>query len=389
MAICSFILENEIYDASLYPVILNTMRAIVEQQDELECYFYHSRHFCILSQVERLCVEAVLTLRKEYPRKTILFTAVEELLTGSEPVNEVSLDNCWLDRIVQIPCLITRRTMFQDLRRIMRAMLRDSDYVITYVYPQFQSVLAPQFADAKQCKHLTVCDVTNPDTHRFLQQCMTQLPEEQQESMRLRLQGLTYKAIGQQMNRPEYQAHDLVGKAGFALKKMTEQRYAAMEENHYVGRLRLLQPISRDYRDPREPSGTCGIIGFYNGDAVDRSFTDLFSHAFAFMGRCTIDRFLLESGKDTEAFTLYLDVLHRDYNKDIPFEILPDLGTKKANQEAMIQQSDMLICNSRSRKGLKQALQQAAKEKPMLIIDLGQQAEIIVRPDFLQRKKKK
>ena len=191
MIVCSFLGHETVYDTRAYERLLEAAERIVQENDEVDFWYYRlamarksSKDFF------NMCCAAVLELKTRHPEKTIHFTRViwrtlEPDFIASLQRHKTAIPTCLIDKVISPPPF-TDPKINEDIvhisENIERWIIRQSDHIISYVYAGF-SGLENQLLDAARNGSAVIHDITDSRTAAYITKnanalCGRGLPED-------------------------------------------------------------------------------------------------------------------------------------------------------------------------------------------------------------------
>lgn len=396
MVTCSFLSDIcNLYDAGLKDRLIEKVEQILESNDAVEFYFTK------LDPFELYCLFAVLEVKRLYKQKHIILTYVTKNFT--EEKNDLTdtdpLPILIFDRVLLIPCEAKDK---QDKKgsckyNLSRAVIQNSDYVISREYPLLYKSSNQLFKYAQSREKVKIMDVCGESTYEYIHICLQELPEEERVLMEELEAGRTYKEIGEERSLTVSKVQTRCAAAEKNLRKKVFARYESLAPRE------------------RKPNLNCGILQIDNNHDPVLQTAILFEKIVNRLLRDfnTTD-FLIEQSQCTSTFSVLLKfILKKLYLKGNQIHVVadsmdisqPDLDRLKQKCQPfydgvivpssqaiddiacreIIDRSDILICNLSTENAVTNMIREVSESKPILVIDLSKQASVIVDPDFLKR----
>lgn len=158
MKVCTFLGDPfRIYD-EVTQRIEEALEEILAAHGEMELYFPGW-----FGEFPRACAAAALRVKGRHPDRIVTLTLAVSAQWQEEPAA-----CCVFDRIIRIPVLENSPDMGRH--RLLQAILRRCDCLISYVYLELRGEEAQILSSVRRRRRLTVLDVTDPDTAAYLKE---------------------------------------------------------------------------------------------------------------------------------------------------------------------------------------------------------------------------
>ena len=151
MKVCTFLGDPfRIYD-EVTQRIEEALEEILAAHGEMELYFHGW-----FGEFPRACAAAALRVKGRHPDRIVTLTLAVSAQWQEEPAA-----CCVFDRIIRIPVLENSPDMGRH--RLLQAILRRCDCLISYVYLELRGEEAQILSSVRRRRRLTVLDVTDPE----------------------------------------------------------------------------------------------------------------------------------------------------------------------------------------------------------------------------------
>ena len=215
MKVCTFLGDPfRIYD-EVTQRIEEALEEILAAHGEMELYFPGW-----FGEFPRACAAAALRVKGRHPDRIVALT-----LAVSAQWQEDPAACCVFDRIIRIPVLENSPDMGRH--RLLQAILRRCDCLISYVYLELRGEEAQILSSVRRRRRLTVLDVTDPDTAAYLKEHIRALPREE----RLVFQAgdrVQRRAVSEELGISTASLSKMAYKTRVALLKQLIARYEMM-----------------------------------------------------------------------------------------------------------------------------------------------------------------
>ena len=272
MVTCSFLGHSRIYDVGLYSGILKAVGRVVKQAAEIEFLFDGQTQF------HSLCLCAVLETRQRNPEKRVKITFIsrtdiEEQERRYPGVN--GLPSCIFDKIIKLPeltCPMDKAHI--EWRRERRELVDRSDFLVCYEYPDLWDDGLEIYKHALRCPTLTVFNVANDKTARYIKDSIARLETKQQYVMQAVKNGKSYGALSAEFGVSSGTIREKDRRARRSLRLYAEERYRQLDAGY------------------KSPPVICAVVLPARMDEVDeRRFRQVVAFLTKYMG---VDKFLVE-----------------------------------------------------------------------------------------------
>lgn len=191
---CSFLGHSELYDLGLFERVKQAVYSVVRKNGETEFLFqndYYPFYF--------LCLAAVLEVKARFSHKSVTITFIgEKNELPDRWLNILSgglFPPCVFDRQIVLPT--TDGTRFvQEWKKADREIIRLSDYLICYIYPDLGDSFNDLYKFAVRQSRTTLLNVAATETAQFIRENITQLTTIQQYIIYELENGKSYSSIG-------------------------------------------------------------------------------------------------------------------------------------------------------------------------------------------------
>ena len=215
MKVCTFLGDPfRIYD-EVTQRIEEALEEILAAHGEMELYFPGW-----FGEFPRACAAAALRVKGRHPDRIVTLTLAVSAQWQEEPAA-----CCVFDRIIRIPVLENSPDMGRH--RLLQAILRRCDCLISYVYLELRGEEAQILSSVRRRRRLTVLDVTDPDTAAYLKEHIRALPREE----RLVFQAgdrVQRRAVSEELGISTASLSKMAYKTRVALLKQLIARYEMM-----------------------------------------------------------------------------------------------------------------------------------------------------------------
>ena len=215
MKVCTFLGDPfRIYD-EVTQRIEEALEEILAAHGEMELYFHGW-----FGEFPRACAAAALRVKGRHPDRIVTLTLAVSAQWQEEPAV-----CCVFDRIIRIPVLENSPDMGRH--RLLQAILRRCDCLISYVYLELRGEEAQILSSVRRRRRLTVLDVTDPDTAAYLKEHIRALPREE----RLVFQAgdrVQRRAVSEELGISTASLSKMAYKTRVALLKQLIARYEMM-----------------------------------------------------------------------------------------------------------------------------------------------------------------
>lgn len=248
MTTCSFLCQTPIVDHHFYTHLQRAVFALVREHDEIE-FIFRQEH-----GAEKLIIFcALLEAKQAFLDKRIHISLCCSPLRSTEErfLNCVFPDYMYY-RIYYYPFNLDDLLSSHSVSAMLRAdrwLLRQTDYVISYWYPDLQA--DNQAYRAVQHSRAKIIHLTQPETLHFIHDSISRLSPEQQETKILLLAGVTQKALCEEYHVSKTTMTSRIYRISKALREFAVER---MQGHHWVDVLTqpmlcsvLLESISESY----------------------------------------------------------------------------------------------------------------------------------------------
>lgn len=191
------------------------LEEILAAHEEVELYFPGW-----FGEFPRACAAAALRVKGRHPDRIVTLTLAVSAQWQEEPAA-----CCVFDRIIRIPVLENSPDMGRH--RLLQAILRRCDCLISYVYLELRGEEAQILSSVRRRRRLTVLDVTDPDTAAYLKEHIRALPREE----RLVFQAgdrVQRRAVSEELGISTASLSKMAYKTRVALLKQLIARYEMM-----------------------------------------------------------------------------------------------------------------------------------------------------------------
>lgn len=261
--ICSFLGHSEMYDLGLFDRIKQTLYSIVRKNSKIEFLFqndYHPFYF--------LCLAAVLEAKARFSHKSVTITFIGE---NNEPpyrwlniLNGQLFPPCVFDRQIVLPT--TDGTKFvQAWKRTDREIIRLSNYLICYVYPDLADSFNDLYKFAVRQSKTTLFSVASTETAQFIRESVTRLTTIQQYIVCELENGKSYSSIGKALGITGQGARGKDHKGRKLLRTLARERFnqqCVADGPIPPAACTVLMPNTADKLTPEEEDVFKGIIYF-------------------------------------------------------------------------------------------------------------------------------
>lgn len=215
MKVCTFLGDPfRIYD-EVTQRIEEALEEILAAHGEMELYFPGW-----FGEFPRACAAAALRVKGRHPDRIVTLTLAVSAQWQEEPAA-----CCVFDRIIRIPVLENSPDMGRH--RLLQAILRRCDCLISYVYLELRGEEAQILSSVRRRRRLTVLDVTDPDTAAYLKEHIRALTREE----RLVFQAgdrVQRRAVSEELGISTASLSKMAYKTRVALLKQLIARYEMM-----------------------------------------------------------------------------------------------------------------------------------------------------------------
>ena len=199
MVTCTFMGHEEEYDLNLKENLARAVQRVVRLDSKIEFVFQRNTHFNFL------CLAAALEARQRNPKKEIVLTLIA--CGGSAPIMESGLlPLCAFDKVVRLPPAAEgagRGKQYPEWKKAEREMLRKSDCLICYVYPDLRDSFNDLYEFAMRQPELAVFNAADPDTADAIRrEGVARLEADRQYIVRALWKGESYSPSGKRLGSP-------------------------------------------------------------------------------------------------------------------------------------------------------------------------------------------
>ena len=387
MAICSFLGNETVYEENLSLRLIRAVENVVVQNDEIEFLFYEQGSFYVR------CLAAVMEVTHQYPYKHFTYTLLQAPNDDKLPCDFPRSLSCR-----QIPKSIIGKVVVAPVdtkndpssinrhKKSLRWMIGQSQFVISYIYPDFQDSLYPMYKFVMRQKGITTFNIISKETEKFIKKSIRGLSDKERLFIQKREEGYSYRKMGPIFKMSESAVRTQTINARIQLQKFALER----------------QKILFQEQAPARPI-VCSIMEYHRDTDFNPNVMEEFRATVDFLiHKFKVSLFLIEQSYCTMPFakTIYEIVCRNPsikvrlithypapsslpfceiMNHKFPFDeiqnIDPHAKTVRAKilrtLKAMIDQSDFLINHSMESPIPNNINKYLIKSKHVKVIDIG------------------
>ena len=200
MVICSFLGHDRLYDDNVYTKLSKAVRNIARNNDEIEFRFYlHNKFYS-------MCYDAALEAKQFYTEKKITLKFFVDKDESESFLNRLKHDTlyvpqCIVDQVENLPefeVKDSKNARMIKFHKTMYWLLKGSTHLISYLYPVFFET-ENMFYESAKISGVKIIDVTDEETEKFIEKEIDTLHESIAQIIRARCDGISMKAIGEDM----------------------------------------------------------------------------------------------------------------------------------------------------------------------------------------------
>lgn len=391
---CSFLGHSELYDLGLFNRIKQTLYSIVRKNGKIEFLFqndYHPFYF--------LCLAAVLEAKARFSHKSVTITFIGE--KNELPDRWLNIlrghlfPPCVFDRQIVLPT--TDGTKFvQEWKKTDREIIRLSDYLICYVYPDLGDSFNDLYKFAVRQSKTTLLNLADTETVQFIRESVTQLNTIQQYIINELKNGKSYSSIGKALGITGQGARGKDHKGRKLLRTLAREHFnqqCAADGPIPPAACTVLMPNTADKLTPEEEDIFKGIIYFLMRQLHVSTFlveqNNVYSSYVRLLRRITEGavRIVVATHFITPELVDWESVIHRYVPPyDEVLNIDPQVKMRRAQYfrtlDAIMMRSEYIVCKLGAAYSKNVGLEKKiAKHKHLKIFDLSNPQELIILND--------
>ena len=230
---CYFIGMPSVFDKDLMNQLSSHCEALVQQEDEIEFWFFGY----VGDSFAASCLALVVGLKSEYPEKDLKVVRVYDPVDKYEPCD-------WYRQVndTRFPCYLVDRYMYaplmdegiakvegryaQQASKVERWILRQMDIVYAYYYPNLEDSVITQIEFAQKYCEAEVIHVYDEETEQFIQNAADGLFDERTSKILSMLkEGVTQREISKAVGVSTSRIGQIARKAARTIHYELMRRY--------------------------------------------------------------------------------------------------------------------------------------------------------------------
>lgn len=233
---CYFIGMRSIFDKDLMPQLLSRCETLVQQEDEVEFWFYGYAGDSYAAS----CLALVVLLKSKYPEKDLKVVRVYDPDKDKKPsdwygeVNDIYFPCYLVDRYMYAPLMDEGFAMLegryaQQASKIERWLLRQMDVVFAYYYPNLEDSVISQIEFAQKYCEAEVIRVYTEETEQFIQEQVEELFDERTSKiLSMLIDGISQREIGKAVGVSTSRIGQISHKAARDIRNKLMRRYGGV-----------------------------------------------------------------------------------------------------------------------------------------------------------------
>lgn len=230
---CYFIGMRSIFDTDLMTQLLSHCETLVQQEDEIEFWFFGYAGESYAAS----CLALVVGLKSKYPEKDLKIVRVYDPVKEKKPsdwyfeVNDTRFPFYLVDRYMYAPLMDEGIAKIEgryaeQANKIERWILRQMDVVYAYYYPNLEDSVIAQIEFTQKYCEAEVIRVYNEETEQFIQDAANELFDERTSIILSMLKdGVTQREIGKAVGLSTSRIGQIGHKAARSIREKLIRRY--------------------------------------------------------------------------------------------------------------------------------------------------------------------
>lgn len=230
---CYFIGMSYIFDIDLIPQLSSHCEALVQQEDEIEFWFFSGEHYSYISS----CLALVVGLKSKYPEKDLKIVRVYDPTKKKEPLDwygevyDTRFPCCLVDRYIYAPLMDEgvakiKGQFVQQANKVERWILRQMDLVFAYYYPNLEDSVIAQIEYAQKSCKAEVVRVYTDETEQFIQEKAEELFDDRTRMILSMLKdGIAQREIGKTVGVSTSRIGQIAHKAARSIREALMKRF--------------------------------------------------------------------------------------------------------------------------------------------------------------------
>lgn len=230
---CYFIGMSSIYDHDLMPQLSSHCEALVQQEDEVEFWFFGNADYSYIAS----CLALVVGLKSKYPEKDLKVVRVYDPVRKKEPsgwysdVYDTRFPCCIADRYLYAPLMNegiakVEGQFVQQANKVERWILRQMDLVFAYYYPNLEDSVIAQIEFAQKSCKAEVIRIYTEETEQFIQEKADELFDDRTSKILSMLKdGVPQREIGKAVGVSTSRIGQIAHKAARSIHEKLMRKY--------------------------------------------------------------------------------------------------------------------------------------------------------------------